>query len=573
MFLIKKWHVFWLLVTLFILVPLSAANATVFTDEATNVPVDKTWTIKFNFPVVESSVKSNAIYVLNSKKEKLAAQVSVNDRVVTVHPPKAGYELGQNYTLHITTDILGQAGKEVKALKQPITKPFTIATEVYTIVDIRENGTYSVASSHPTFDKANAYLQDDQGIMLNEQYVKIPSGFVATNTQTVTSIYKEPTFTSKYEYTGVATDTELIYVDATADYVKVHIGGQDMYVKQEDVTLIPTATAKGQSYYKANQQGLWHYVYHHHSGKYDGAYVVGKKPEFLNVGVNYYSVDGANFTNKNGEIAGKSYAYFQYLSPRVPTNYSAAELDTYINSQLFAKEQTGGRYTNATAKSPLKKLGGTLKSIEKEHRINALFILSLAIHESDYGMSCHAQNYNNLFGLTVPDNDAHCSENVVTSSEKYYSTIMENISALVNQLNTYYLDPLNMKAYRYNGVALGNKMIGMNVRYASDPYWGEKIAGHMYNIDQELGSTDYKKHDIGFTTSREVSIRKEPIVNHNRAYQYKLDWTIKRLDKMPITLSATPSQTNGWLRVISELPKDGTDLYTVTPNVHTVTTY
>ncbi|ARK21733.1 glucosaminidase domain-containing protein [Sporosarcina ureae] len=572
-FLFKKWYMLCLLITLLLLAPLSTANAAALTDEATDIPTDKEWTITFNHPVVESPNLSDTIYVMNSKNEIQDVTLSVLDRVVTVTAPEVGYEVGQTYTLHIIADTLGQVGNETKTLKHPITKPFTITTDVYTVVDIRENGTYSVTSSHPTFDKANASLQEGQGIMLNEQYVKIPSGFVATNTQTVTIIYKEPTFTQKYEYAGVATDTELTYTDATADYVKVNIGEQDMYVKHEDVTLIPTATAKGQSYYKANQQGLWHYVYHHHSGKYDGAYVVGKRPDFLNEGIKYYSDDGAKFINRNGEAVGESYAYFQYLSPRVPTNYSATELDTYINSQLAAKELTGGGYTNATVKSPLKDLGATLKSIEKEHRINALLILSLAIHESDYGMSCHAQNYNNLFGLTVTDTNTQCSTHVDTSSSKYFATIEDNITSLANELNTYYLNPLNMHEYQYNGVALGNKLIGMNVRYASDPHWGAKTAGHMYNIDQELGGKDYKRHELGFTASSNVSIRTGPIVDHNRAYQYKIYGTIKLLEKMPITLSATPSETNGWLRVISELPNDGSDLYTITPNVNTVTTH
>ena len=59
----------------------------------------------------------------------------------------------------------------------------------------------------------------------------------------------------------------------------------------------------------------------------------------------------------------------------------------------------------------------------------------------------------------------------------------------------------------------------------------------------------------------------------DRAYQYKLDWTIKRLDQMPITLSNTLSQENGWLRVISELPTDRKDLYTVTDNIRIVNTH
>ena len=122
--------------------------------------------------------------------------------------------------------------------------------------------------------------------------------------------------------------------------------------------------------------------------------------------------------------------------------------------------------------------------MEEEHRLNALFILSFAIHESDYGMSCHAQNNNNLFGLNIPDSNDQCSQNGDTSTTKYYASIEKNIEALVDLLNTSYLDPLNMEDFRYNGVALGNKMNGMNVRYATDPYWGAKIAGHMYRIDQ-----------------------------------------------------------------------------------------
>ena len=131
-----------------------------------------------------------------------------------------------------------------------------------------------------------------------------------------------------------------------------------------------------------------------------------------------------------------------------------------------------------------------------------------------------------------------------------------------------------MSDWRYNGLALGNKMIGINVRYASDPYWGAKIAGQMYRLDHALGGNDYKQYNIGFTNLKNVSVRTEPIVTtgtyNNRAYQYKLDWTIKRLDLMPITLSNTTSETPDWLRIISELSTDVTDLYTSIDNVRNI---
>lgn len=575
----QLWPVFFLVLS-FVLIPLTIVNATALTDKVTNVPVDKVWMITFNHPVIESSITPNSIYIVNSDNVKQTVKMVVEDDIVKIEPPAKGYEFNQTYTLKIEADVSGKIGNRAEKLNQTIAKTFTTVNG-YAVVNIKIDGSSSPIAYYSTFEEANANLQESQGIMLGNKYIKIPSGVIATNLKDVTIIYKQPTFTTAlYEYAGVSTDTELLYVDATAEYVKVNAAGQDMYVKHGDVTLIPAAAAKGQSYYIANEKGLWHHIYHHHRGKYDSAYLVGNKPAFLNDGVKYYSTDGVKFYNANGTFVGESYAYFQYVTPRVPTTYSAEQLDQYIARELEAKELSGNvRYINASAKSPLQGLGTTLKTIEKEQRINALFILSLAIHESDYGMSCHAQNYNNLFGLNVTDSNDECltETDVNTESNKYFPSIEKNISDFVKRLNTSYLDPLNMQDYRYNGLALGNKMIGLNVRYASDPYWGAKTAGHMYRIDQALGSQDYKEYKVGITASSQVSVRYEPIVKigdeENRAYQYKLPWTIKRLDMMPITLANMPLENSDWLQVISELPSYGKDLYTVGENVHIITTH
>ena len=189
-FLSKKWSIILLLVTLFILAPLTIANATSLTDEVTDVPVDKTWTITFNFPVIQSSITPDSIYVMNSEQEKQDITLSVNDHIVTVTAPKAGYQLGQTHTLHITGEVLGQVNNEEKALKQPITKPFTV-TEGYAVGHILDNGEFSPIANYVTFDEANASLQENQGIRLKDKYVKIPAGFVATNPKAVTTSLPE----------------------------------------------------------------------------------------------------------------------------------------------------------------------------------------------------------------------------------------------------------------------------------------------------------------------------------------------------------------------------------------------
>lgn len=577
-----KVHTILLFSILFIVAPLTIANASSLTDEVKDVPLNKEWKITFSHPVVQSTVTTNSIYIVDGNGTNLSITPIINGNVVTLPQPNGGYKANQRYTLHITSDVMGQVGSTTKPLTQTIAKPFTTVNssneDNYIVVKVNPDGNHSVIGNYETFDLADAHRKQDEAIMYKNEFVKIPHGFAVTNTTSgsVTYFYKSPTFTVGVRYGGLQKKgVELKYLDATKDYVKVNVAGQEMYVKHEDVTLIPSTVAKGASYYIANSTGLWHYIYRHFEGNYV-SYLAGEKSSFMQEGVKYYSSDGAKFYDPSGNFVGESYSYFQYLSPRVTTSYSAEQLDDYIMKLLKEKENSGAaKYANATTESGLIGLGKTLKQIEQEKRLNALLILSLAIHESDHGMSCHAQNYNNLFGLNVTDSQSDCDPNNVNkNAAKYFNSIEENISGLVERLNSYYLNVLDMGGYRYNGLALGNKMIGMNVYYATDPYWGAKTAGHMYRLDKAMGGQDYKKHKLGFTSHKDVSVRTEPkVTSTNRAYQYKLDWTIKRIDFMPITLSTTPSNTDGWYRIISEFEHDATDLYTVVENVRLVNTH
>lgn len=52
-----------------------------------------------------------------------------------------------------------------------------------------------------------------------------------------------------------------------------------------------------------------------------------------------------------------------------------------------------------------------------------------------------------------------------------------------NYISRGYSDPSD---WTYFGGYLGNKQLGANVKYASDPFWGEKAAQHAFAIDYEL---------------------------------------------------------------------------------------
>ncbi len=96
----------------------NVVNASSLTAEVKDVPVNKTWTITFNHPVIESGITENSIYVMNSKNVKQEVKTVVKDNIVTIHPPEAGYEVNQKYTLHITDDVLATSWHSNEIFKE-----------------------------------------------------------------------------------------------------------------------------------------------------------------------------------------------------------------------------------------------------------------------------------------------------------------------------------------------------------------------------------------------------------------------------------------------------------------------
>lgn len=542
-----------------------AVSAASITDDATNIEPTKSWTIQFNSAVDAHTVNEQTIYVTNNTQEEdIAVTHTVDGDTVHVSRVKP-YNAGHTYTLVITN---GVKSTTQLALAEQIEKKFTIQG-AYATATVDAAGNVAATAHFTTFDEAMAARQAGDVILRDGHIIYMERGVVST-TALITKLYTKPDL--KLDYAGVTTHTEMLYVGATDEYVQVDFAGQMYYVKHQDILLLPNIPL--QSYYSVTDAGLVHSIYNHNTKAF-ASYVVSAAPSFLQKGNKYYSTDGFTFYDEAGTFVGESYSYFQYVSPRTVTSYSAEQLDAYVMTVLAERERSGvTRYKDATTKSALIGIGEQLKTIEAQSRINALLILSLAIHEGDYGMSCHAQKYNNTFGLHVTDSNTACQNAPVdTTNKKYFSSIEKNIEAFAKHLNDTYLNVNNMANYIFNGLAFGNKMVGMNVRYATDPYWGAKAAGHMYRLDNALGGHDYKKHTLGITTQAYVSTRKAPSATAERAYQYRVDGTIKRLDRMPLTLSTTPSHAASWTRLVSELQGYADDVYTVNANVRIIETH
>lgn len=410
----------------------------------------------------------------------------------------------------------------------------------FNTANIDSSGNPAILKKYDTFKAAETALNNGQGqvIVYNDTIIRMKSGVVITAPtpkSSLTYVYSNPDLRNHITY--VSADTELEYVNSTEEYVQVRIAGQNGYIKQENAALKTWGMLKGRSYYASVNGELTHYIYSNQSNKFV-SYNSGKAPAFMKAGEKYYSWNGVDFTTSSGAKAGSGYNYFQFLTARSETSYTAAEIDAYIIQTLKDLEKkypNNTTYKNASTRSKLIGMGKHLKEVEKEKNVNALMILALAQHESSYGLSTRALTYNNLFGLRVYDDNP---------ANDHFATVAENVDELIALFwNKNYIPP---NASYANGSVFGSKAVGMNVRYASDPYWGAKAAGHWSRIDKAMGSKDFNKYILGMTTSTGQNARKTPEISNNIAYTYAQTG-------MPvILLSELPGTGRTWYKTSSD---------------------
>ena len=174
------------------------------------------------------------------------------------------------------------------------------------------------------------------------------------------------------------------------------------------------------------------------------------------IGKKYYSADGINFENFTVENP------FLFRDLRKPSNYTAEELDKVYSLMNIKGSRLAGK-------------GAIFKEAEERYKINALYLIAHSALESSWGRSQIAKDKNNFFGIAAYDTTPY-------DSAKSFDDVDKGILGAAKWIRENYID--NGRTY------LGNKSSGMNVLYASDPYWGEKIASIMMSINSKLGEKD-----------------------------------------------------------------------------------
>ena len=292
--------------------------------------------------------------------------------------------------------------------------------------------------------------------------------------------------------------TDLEYVDLVPSKfirngIAITLGGNNPYTNEGTFTFVPK-----QNYYERRTSGNYsEIVYHIYRGFPANGYepvseaiVIGPAPSDMNEGVKYYSYDGVNFYS-DSDFKNKSftyYNYYQFLPLRSKTNISADIFNSYIS-----------KYDN----SVMRGTGQTFIDAQNKYGINALLLFAMAAHESANGTSGYATKRNNLFGWNAVDADPN------------QATSFSSVAACVNEQAG-----VNLRGFvdvtdgRFFSSSLGNKGSGLNVKYASDPYWGMEIASIAYQIDKlsknKNGTlSDYNYYSLSLINKFDIPVKQD----------------------------------------------------------------
>ena len=236
--------------------------------------------------------------------------------------------------------------------------------------------------------------------------------------------------------------------------IPVQVAGLTGYVNASQVTAVDSSNTFIPDYVS---DGM--YVYHRYS-PYTKVMVAYHNAN-MQVGKSYYSADGINFGTFKLDHP------FQFSNLKSRTNYTAADINRLYSLMGANDSKLAGK-------------GATFKAAEQRYGVNALYLVAHSALESAWGRSKIAKDKNNFFGISAYDDTPY------TSATKF-DDVDSGILGAARWINSRYL---HNSGYPANGAYLGNKAGGMNVNYATAPYWGESIASIMFSANEKLGRKD-----------------------------------------------------------------------------------
>ena len=417
----------------------------------------------------------------------------------------------------------------------------TKTDDAYEIALAYDDGSYYFVGSANSYEESIKILETtplpmDEGsiipVIINRNgqvvYSTNAMAYILNTSNATVNIYTTSALNNAFTYVNQAYVSDIPLIETTSNAAKVQVSGYTGWIRSNldneslsDIRIVPMNQVKNPSYYISEGGILYHYISSDLTGGGGYKIAIGAAPSYLSENTRYFSYDGNYFYNgsniesglnavvndlkcgNNNNAVNKNnpfYLYYQYLPMRTKTVYTATQLDNYIN----AKTQSN---------SKLRGIGQALKDAEEKYGVNALIILGVAINESGWGTSTIAQQKNNLFGIKAYDSNTGAADVFATPGDSV-------IEFAKNYMSKGYTNPTD---WRHFGGLLGNKGVGANVKYASDPFWGEKAARYAFDADLYLSGNkvssliDTNRYKIGmYTSSNEVK-------NSSGSTIYKVD--------------------------------------------------
>lgn len=442
--------------------------------------------------------------------------------------------------------------------------------KIYRIVNVKEDGSYEIIKTFPNYAEAKvAYTlaqrnHNNLGIAFGPSFLTIDQGVVEFKTGENCGLNISYTLdqNNKSGYTNgcYGADAAFLEYNVATKKVKFKLSGVTGWANASDVTIHPVQKVPSVTSFQVNDNTLYHRIKTSLQYKdFDTSIALSKAPSFLKNDQLYYSYDSHYFYTsfkqmiadyRNGNYkqavnANEPYInYYQYMSHRSTSNYSEKDITEYFKNTLAIKNtitafHSNGNYIhNILTQSLLPQATTAFFQYQNMFGANALMMLSLSLNESAIGRSYLAFTRNNVFGHAAFDSavDKHASR-YASVSDSVYSHALDYIS------NSY----LNPTKFQFQGGFFGNKAGGMNVAYASDPYWGEKAAQYYYQIDQALQEKDKDQYAIGISLSNKVDVYTEAKANSPVIYTIE-----KGYESAFLLLEKIKNADGTWYRVQSD---------------------
>lgn len=452
---------------------------------------------------------------------------------------------------------------------------FSCGVNEYEVSYIKDDGNFEKESCHKDYASANSRMKE-----LGEDYVvrsasslsptKIVSmvsgmaySYPARSGSSTMNIYEHPSDRSIYTKTTYVTnhwemtyhETERVLSDGKLGMIKVSMNGFEGYADLENTDLVPSkyieksiaiylggndTTGENeqpfmviprQKYYEAVDDGnyvdlvlTYHQMYPRKGSSEPVTYTskIGPAPSFMKPGLKYYSSDGIHYYSDTElkNYVGTDYSYYQYLPLRSKTNISAPQFEAFLKNTSFYNQ------------SKLKNEAQNFIDSQDLYGCNALLVYALACHESLYGTSNFAIDRNNLFGWNAFDSDPNQASHFESISQSIKEQMGINLRGFIDVTDG-----------RFFNSSLGNKGSGMNVKYASDPYWGVKIAAIAYNIDKFANNyngnlSDFDKYDLALVDAFDIDVKQGPGSSTTTLYKtgyggkYQKDFIVIKLGEV-----------------------------------------